>query len=140
MIDFGGGFDPNAMNYGGGSSDNGSSPLYDTMGNATGFDTGIDPNSYGYFKEGGSFTVRGDGGTDTSLVKIHATRGERVTVTPSSIAMPKIDASSSSNGNSAQQQSSDSSTTTNKIVNIHVQAGIQADSFIRSRAQIARGI
>jgi hypothetical protein len=117
------GSDTGAMDYGGGSID------------------------YGYFATGGKFTVGGDGGIDTTLVQFHGTKGEEVEIkpagagaTPTSVLMPTSAASSSPASSNDPSAQTNATSTTNKIVNIHVQAGIQADSFIRSRAQIARGI
>lgn len=45
-----------------------------------GFTGGPDAFSMGAFASGGSFTVPGSGGTDSSFVGFHATPGERVTV------------------------------------------------------------
>ncbi len=106
------GFDPGVMNYGGGSSS------YD----------------YGYFASGGKFVVDGDGGTDTTKVQFHATKGETVEITPAGVANPI------SEGSSANSDPSNSTTTTHKTdVYIAVAPGVQAQDFIKSRAQIARG-
>jgi hypothetical protein len=113
--------DPNANNYGGGSTD------------------------YGYFKAGGQFKVGGSGGTDSQLIKLHTTPGEIVTVTPGGMAppdgvnMPSLSSASDASQASDPSQANVTSTMTKNVI-INVQAGIQAEQFIRSRAQIARGI
>jgi Tape measure protein len=114
------GNDPNTINYGGGSVD------------------------MGYFAKGGGFIVGGVDGIDKNFIGIHVTKGEEVEIkppggvsVPDSVAMP---AAFSGPPPAADPSPQSSTTTTNKIVNIQVQAGIQADSFLRSRAQIARGI
>ena len=135
-------------------SDIGTTEIPSDSGGLEGF---VDPNSYGYFATGGQFKVRGDGGTDTTKVSFHATKGETVTITPSGVTAPAIDGlSNMSAGNipsgiampqvgsapssDASQASNSTNQTMTKNVIINVQAGIQADSFIKSRAQIARGI
>jgi hypothetical protein len=42
----------------------------------------------GAFAKGGSFTIGGDGGTDTTPVKFWGTKGEMVTVTQPGVAPP----------------------------------------------------
>ncbi len=114
------GFDPNAMNYGGGSSG----------------------EDYGYFKTGGQFTVGGPDGVDKSIVKIHASKGETVTVTPKGVSVPSFGsgAGGGSGSSDPSQNVSGGSNTSTKNVIINVMPGIQADSFLKSRAQIARGL
>jgi hypothetical protein len=109
------------------------------------------------FATGGQFIVGGDGGTDTTPVMFMGTKGETVTITPNGVASPVTDsaagvpsgmtptgvvmpAAAAANPAPDPSQQRNPATTTTKIVNIQVQAGIQADSFLRSRAQIARGL
>lgn len=103
---------------------------YDPSANASG---GFDA---GYFATGGSFPVPGSpgAGVDKTLVTLHATPGETVTVTPNGVNVPALGSQSAQNADPSSQAN-----ITNKTVNIHVQAGIQAQDFIKSRAQIARG-
>lgn len=57
--------------------------ITEPLGNAASkFIDGFDFGSLFGFATGGSFTVGGSGGTDTSLVAFRATPGEQVTVTP----------------------------------------------------------
>ncbi|WP_256807776.1 hypothetical protein [Bradyrhizobium sp. Bra64] len=113
-------FDSGAMDYGGGSVD------------------------AGYFRTGGSFTVPGSTNEDKTPVQLHATPGEQVTITPKNIATPAGVAVSplmlnpTANDNTSPPQSN--TQTTNKNVNIYVQPGIQAEQFLRSRAQLARAM
>jgi len=111
----------------------------------------------GDFAKGGSILVGGDGGIDTTPISIMATKGEHVIVLPKGVASPALDGLSSmpaanipsgiampqvGSGNSAASDASQVSTTTttNKNIIINVHPGIQAEQFIKSRAQIARGL
>lgn len=112
------GFDPGVMDYGGGS--------YDA----------------GYFATGGQFTVPGSpsSGTDKTLVQMHVTPGEEVFVVPNGGATPEAVKMSALPGMGASAASNTTNTShTTKNITIHVASDIQAESFIRSRAQIARG-
>ncbi len=139
------GNDTSAMDYGGGYT-GGSFPQYDTMGSATG---GTDTYDAGYFATGGTFTVPGSpsSGIDKTLVTLHATPGETIMVAPngstppSGVTMPTLPSQASPTAVAALANApAATQSITNKTINIQVQAGIQAESFIRSRAQIARGM
>lgn len=112
---------------------------YDTSANNSSGFSDYDPNknNYGYFATGGKFTVGGDGGIDTTPIFFHATKGETVEITPAGVASP---VSATPPAASDPSQANAASSTMTKNVIIQVQAGIQAQDFIRSRAQIARGI
>ncbi|MCP1915905.1 hypothetical protein J2R96_008385 [Bradyrhizobium elkanii] len=117
------GFNPEVMNYGGGS--------YDA----------------GYFAKGGQFVVPGSGDGDHSLVQIHATPGELVTITPKHLTTPAsipvsplmLNPSANDNSGASQQQAAPTPVET-KVVNMYLHPGIQAEQILRSRAQIARAI
>ncbi|QIG91981.1 hypothetical protein [Bradyrhizobium sp. 6(2017)] len=102
----------------------------------------ISPSSisdYGAFATGGKFIVGGDGGTDTTNALLHLTRGETVEIKPAgvvadSVSVPSVASSAAPSAAPAQA----AAPVTNKYVTIYVQQGVQADTFIKSRAQIAR--
>jgi hypothetical protein len=104
---------------------------------------GADYTSSGNFATGGSFTVGGDGGTDTTPVKFMATKGETVEIKPAGQTTPTgvtiaPQSSPSAHASSAPQSNGGGNTT--KIVHMYLHSAVQADQFLRSRAQIARGI
>lgn len=106
----------------------------------------------GGFANGGQFIVGGDGGTDTTRVSFMATRGEEVTIKP--IPGGTFNAGHFANGGSFTVPGAGSSSTVTvnaastgrqaaqaaRNVNIFVQQGVQADTFIRSRAEIQRSM
>jgi hypothetical protein len=116
----------------------------------------------GSFAKGTSFVVGGDGGIDTTPISFNATKGEHVLVVPKDIASPAINGlsnmpagnipsgiavpQSASVGNpttaAASSDASQSSTTTTmtKNITINVAGPVQAQDFLKSRAQIARGM
>lgn len=102
---------------------------------------------FGYFAKGGRF-VAGSGlsgidrGTDTIHGMIHLTPGETVEITPAGVSTPDSVAMPALNSPVAPdtQSVSNVTSTMTKNVTINVAAGIQAESFIKSRAQIARGL
>lgn len=113
-----------SVGYGGGS----------TIG--SGFQTG---GANANFASGGQFTVGGDGGIDTTPVRFNATRGEVVTISPSGPTPKALETAGMQYSTpSQQQQGSQAAPEQNKYVTIVVQQGVQADSFIRSRAEVAR--
>ncbi len=136
----------------GGSSYTSSSGFGDYSGPSSGFDP--NQNSYGggsvdagYFATGGTFKVPGSSGSgiDKTLVTLHATPGETIMVAPNGatppngVTMPTLPSQASPTAVAALA-SAPSNSITNKTINILVRDGIQAASFIRSRAQIARGM
>lgn len=124
----------------GGGTGNPFGDLYDPS--TGGFDASNFVESSGDFARGGSFVAGGDGGTDTTPIKFFATKGERITITPPGVKTP-----SSVRVSPSMLRPGDSSarpvqhvTTHNKSVTIQVQAGISADTILRSRAQIQRAM
>jgi hypothetical protein len=109
----------------------------------------------GSFADGGSFVVGGSGGTDSQHIRIKATPGEIVTISaPGRAKIPGSDDNVATLRPSAPPASmpamvgrvlphGDPAFTpdrTARNVNIYVQAGVQADQFIRSRAEIQRSM
>lgn len=119
------------------------------------------------FATGGSFEVGGSGGTDSQLVQFKATPGETVAITPPGKASdngpiaPLIPLHNDNiPGSGAAPTLSMTPQTTSAVVgrvvphgdpagnpdrsarnvNIFVQAGVQADQFIRSRAEMQRAM
>lgn len=96
----------------------------------------------GAFAQGGRFTVGGDGGTDTTPVKFLATRGEIVTISrpgiQSGIRVPQSMLRPGSSDRPAPVVQH--VTHHHKYVTMKIEPGIQAEGFLRSRAQIARGM
>ncbi|WOH55049.1 tape measure protein [Bradyrhizobium sp. BWC-3-1] len=120
------------------------------------------------FAEGGSFTVGGSGGTDTQVVKFKATPGEIVSITPpgnasqgdNSIAplipLHNDNIPGASFAPTLSMTPQASSAVVGRVVphgdpsanpaqgarnvNIYVQQGVQADQFIRSRAEMQRAM
>jgi hypothetical protein len=113
---YSGGYDSDAMDYGGGS--------YDA----------------GYFATGGTFKVPGAAGSgiDKTLVSMHVTPGETVSVTPNGITMPTMAGSGQAIANADPSAANVQMVTKN--ITINVADKIQAADFIRSRAQMARGL
>lgn len=107
---------------------------------------GANPSSdMGNFATGGKFTVGGVDGVDKNFIGMHVTKGETVEIkppggvsVPDSVAMPA--SLSSPAPASDPSQSNTTSTISKKEVNIYVHPGVQADAFLKSRAQIARGM
>lgn len=107
------------------------------------------------YATGGSFTVGGSGGSDSQTVKFKATPGEIVTITPPGgrndnipgaglIPAPSLPPPSHNQeaiGRVVPQSDPFGHPDRNaRTVNIFVQEGRSADSFIRSRAQIQRAM
>jgi hypothetical protein len=112
--------------YGGsGSSSDGSvfgtgTTAFNDYGGGGSYDMAAGDSYYaGAYATGGSFTVPGSGGIDTTLVTMHATAGETVSVQPPG-------ASSGSGGQ--------------PIININVTGVSDAQSFIKSEAPIEAAI
>lgn len=114
---------------------------------------------YGYggnFATGGTFTVGGSGGSDSQLVKIRATPGEIISITPPggrqmddipgaslipAPSMPPANQNHAQIGKVIPPSDSFGQPDRNaRNVNIFVQQGVQADQFIKSRAQIQRAM
>jgi hypothetical protein len=101
----------------------------------------------GSFAVGGKFTVPGSSNGDKTLVQLHATPGEEVTIvpkglmTPSSIPVsPLMLNPSSANDNQSVAAQQPAAPIETKVVNMYLHPGVQAEQFLRSRAQIARGM
>ncbi|MEY9113857.1 hypothetical protein ABIE86_002589 [Bradyrhizobium diazoefficiens] len=108
------------------------------------------------YATGGSFTVGGSGGSDSQTVKFKATPGETVEITPPGgrqidsipgaglIPAPSLPPPSHSQeaiGRVVPQSDPFGHPDRNaRNVNIFVQQGVQADQFVRSRAQIQRAM
>jgi hypothetical protein len=105
---------------------------FDSSGSSSFDEAGFE----GSFAKGGQFTVGGDGGIDTTPVKLFATRGEQVTITPPGIRVPP--SMLRPGGSGAGSSSRTVQHVTHKNVTINVQAGISSETFLRSRAQIQR--
>lgn len=103
-------------------------------GQGSAIGSGYSSNAEGYggpvwgYANGGKFTVGGDGGIDTTSVRFNATRGEVVTIAPAS----------AKDGNSSATSAQPREVT--KTVIINVQQGVTADTFIKSRAEVARAV
>ncbi|MHC2273535.1 tape measure domain-containing protein [Bradyrhizobium diazoefficiens] len=109
-----------------------------------------------YFATGGSFAVGGSGGSDSQTVKFKATPGEIVEITPpggrqiDSIpgaslipapSLPPANQNQPSVGKVVPPSDPFGHPDRNaRNVNIFVQQGVQADQFVRSRAQIQRAM
>ena len=90
------------------------------------------------FATGGMFLVGGDGGIDTTPVGFMGTRGEPVTITPNGVALP---AGVTSNIPTAAIVEPHRQQAVAKNITIMNGANrVQAADFLRSRAQIARGL
>ncbi len=109
--------------------------------------------SSGSFAVGGSFVVGGDGGTDTTPVHFFATKGERVTIASGGANDNAIPGNASTyappwggtppRGEAVSVWPVDQRTSgsdTQRPVQIVVSPGLQADDFIRSRAQVQRAL
>lgn len=111
-----GGNDPGTINYGGGDAD------------------------AGYFADGGQFKVPGAGNTDSIRIRMRAKPGETVTVTPPGINVSPLMLNPGAGSAGVDFAGYKQETSTTKNVNIYVNPGMQAEQFIRSRAQIARAM
>lgn len=147
---YGGGSFYDDSYYSGGGDYSGGGSFYDDSYYSGGMDSGsggFDEAGFeGAFASGGQFTVGGDGGIDTTPVSFLATRGETVTIAPPGIAPPsEIRVPSTmlnpAGENTAQQQTPREVVQhSTKTVHINVNPGIQAEQFLRSRAQLARAM
>lgn len=144
----------------------GTSYQNNTRAPSTGSQVHPQPSLQG-FATGGSFTVGGSGGTDTQVVKFKATPGEIVSITPpgkanndSSIAplipLHNDNIPGASFAPTLSMTPQTSSAVVGRVVphgdpsanpsqgarnvNIYVQQGVQADQFIRSRAEMQRAM